>query len=300
MSALAINGVAMPVSIDSLKVSFEMVGEDARNQRGHRVLERRRMKWVYDFVLANLSLDEAMLFKGLLEGSGEFWSTLTSAFGAKGLALTGTGAWIGSGGGNPINTNGVFRLTTGQTLSIPGDLYSQSAVTTSAAGRSGLTAVGWRRDDAAGTYRIFGFSWPYDHGTMFVTREKLGALGASGAAQGYSGPETFTGPGGGLMSIVAPGAGGPWSWSNILLLPWFLPVAQVDQLMDGFALVTKTLPQLPRLFVTGDLLPNSQLSSGQAALIMHGKVDSLQVTPAMRSGVLSLTDCILSGSLIEV
>lgn len=300
MPALAINGVDLPVSIDSLKLSFEPVGNVQRNQRGHTVMERRRAKWMFDFALSPCPLQEAMLYRSLILGDGEFWSTLTNAFGAKGLALTGTGAWIGTGGGNPINTNGVWRVSTSQTLILPGDLYNQSAVTTSDAGRTGVTVVGWRRDDAAGTFRIFGLSWPYNHSTAVVQREKLGSLGASGAAQAYSGGEAFSGPGSGQLTITAPAAGGPWSWSNILLLPWYLPVAQVDQLMDGFALITKTLPQLPRSFVTSDMHPSTQLSTGQAGLICTGKVDELQVTPVMRNGAYSTTECVLSGSLTEV
>lgn len=295
----------MPVAIDALQLSLEGVGESKRNQRGHRLLERRRSKWVFDFSLSILGLDEAMMFKALIEGSGEFWNTLTSAFGAKGLALTGTGAWTGAGGGNPHNTNGVFRLTTGQTMIVPGKFYDQSAISSAGgAALTGATIVGWRRDDAAGTYRLFAHSWRALDVAPFWSREKLGPLGSSGAAQNYTGTETYS-ISGGALSIIAPGAGGPWSYSNLTVYPWFLPVAQLDALLDGQALTLFTLPQLPRVYVTSDLLPTDQQRvtpaiGYQASLICHGQVDSLKLSPAAINGVWTPMAMMLSGSLIEV
>lgn len=305
MSALAINGVPLPVAIDDLQLTFEDVGEEKRNQRGHRVLERRRSKWVFGFTLSRLALDEAMMLRSLILGDGEFWNTIASAYGAKGLPLTGTGAWSGTGGGNPHNGNGVFRLTTGQTMVIPGKFYDQSAVSSAAAALTGATVVGWRRDDAAGTYRLFAHSWrALDVGGPYWRREKLGALGASGAAQNYTGTETYS-LGGGALTIIAPGTGGPWSYSNLTVYPWFLPVAQLDQLLDGQALTTYTLPQLPRVYVTSDMLPTEQqrvspVGLFQASLICQGKVESMKVTPAVINGVWTPTASMLSGTLTEV
>ncbi|MDP2275280.1 MAG: hypothetical protein Q8K32_31330 [Archangium sp.] len=305
MPALAINGVSLPVAIDDLELAFEPVGTERRNQRGHRVLERRRSKWMFNFELSNLALDEAMMFRSLILGDGEFWNTLTSAFGAKGLPLTGTGAWTGAGGGNPLNVNGVFRLTAGQTMIIPGKFYDQSAVSSAPAALTGATVVGWRRDDAAGTFRIFGHSWrALEVGGPFWSREKLGSLGASGAVQDYSGTESYSITGGAL-TVIAPGAGGPWSYSNLTVIPWFLPRAQLDQLLEGQALTTYTLPQLPRVYVTSDLLPTEQLRPSpaglfQSSIICHGKVESLRVTPAVINGAWNPMASVLTGSLIEV
>lgn len=305
MPALTINGVALPVAIDDLQLKFEDVGEARRNQRGHRVLERRRSKWVFEFTLSNLALDEAMMFRSLILGDGEFWNTLTSAYGAKGLALTGTGAWSDAGGGNPHNGNGVFRLGVSQTMVIPGKFYDQSAVSSAAAALTGATVVGWRRDDADGNFRLFAHSWrALDSSGPIWSREKLGALGSSGAAQNYSGTETY-GLAGGALTIQAPAAGGPWSYSNLTVYPWFLPVAQLDALLDGQALSLYTLPQLPRLYVTSDLLPTDQQKSSptgfyQASIICQGEVESLKVMPAAINGVWTPMASTLSGSLIEV
>lgn len=304
MGALSVNGVVLPVAIDSLKVSLEPVGSSRRNQRGHQVVERRRSKWVFDFELSSCPLDEAMLYRSLILGDGEFWSTLTSGYGAKGLALTGTGVWVGTGGGNPHNTHGVFKLTTGQTMVVPGRLYDQSAVSTAAAGVTGATLIGWRYDETLATYRLFAVSWRSYESAVVHKREKLGSLGSSGAAQNFTGSETFAVSGGNL-TITAPGSGGPWRYSNLTLIPWFLPQAQVDQLLEGQALTTYTLPQLPRVYVTSDLLPTEQHKAApvglyQSSLICHGDVDELVVSPRMRDGAYSTTECVLSGTLTEV
>lgn len=305
MSILSICGVPLPVTIDSLRVSFDDVGTKARNTRGHRILERRRSKWSFEFTLAPKPLDEAMLYRSLILGDGESWQMLSGAYGSKGLQVTGTGAWTGAGGGNPITTNGTFRLTTGQTMVVPATMYDQSAVASgSTSAVVGATLAGWRYDEGAAAYRLFGWSWRALDGSVAVKREKVGAIGSSGVAQAYSGGETLL-PSGGSLVVTAPGAGGGWRFSNMLLIPWFLPQAQVDQLLEGLALVTYALPMLPRVYVTTDLLPTEQIHGSpvgfyQSSIICHGEVSELEVRPLMRNGFFSTTDAALTGTLIEV
>jgi hypothetical protein len=258
------------------------------------------VKRVFEFDLGPKPVDEAMMYRALLLGEGEFWSGL-SAYGAKGYQLTGTGSQQNVAG-NPISTNGVWRTTTGQTMELLTQFYSQGAVGPSMAGTVGATAIGWRFDGSA--YRIFGFSRrALDTVTPAVKREMLGSLGSSGVAQNYTGTETFSATSTAL-TITAPGAGGPWSWSNITVLPWFFPQAQVDALMLGLSLTTQLLPVLPRVYVTSDLLPTSQLKASptteQASVICHGEIESLSVQPILRSGAFSATECRMSGRLIEV
>lgn len=304
MPALAVNGVVLPVSIESLELSLETVGGKRRNQRGFGVLERRRSKWNFGFQLAPCPLDEAMMYRALILGEGEFWSTLTSAYGSKGLQITGSGAWTGSGGGNPHNTNGVFQLLTAKTMVVPGRLYSQAAVSTAAAGITGATLIGWQYDDTLTQYRLFGWSWRAFESTVTHKREKIGNLGSSGAVQNYTGSETFSVSNGNL-TVTSPGSGGPWRYSNMSLIPWFCPQAQVDQLIEGQALSLYTLPGSPRVYVTSDLLPTEQHKGSptglfQSSLICLGEVENLRVTPAARGGSFSTTECVLVGSLSEV
>jgi hypothetical protein len=298
---LSVAGVQIPVGIDALKLTYETVGESSRNPRGFRSLDRRRTKTVLSFSLPPIPLDEAELYRLLVQGEGEFWGT-QSIYGAKGLGLTGTGALNTVGGGNPLATNGVWRLTTGQTLVVPGRFYDQTSLTSApGAAITGATLVGWRYDGSA--YRLVGVSWRALDAAPAIAREKLGPLGSSGVAQAYTGTETFATTAGNL-TITAPGAGGPWSWSNLLVLPRYFPQAQVDALLDGFATVTSALPMLPRVYVQSDLLPTDQLKATpgltQASLICHGEVDEFAVVSLSRNGAWSQTEAAMSGSLTEV
>lgn len=303
MAALSVCGVALPVRIDALKASLEAVGAVGRNVRGHRVLERRRNKWVFEFELTPVSLDEAQLFKALLLGEGEFWSLAASAYGAKGLAITGTGSWNSTASTNPFTSTGTWRLTTGQTMVVPGRFYDQSALTAAPAGQTGATAIGWRYDAGTASWRVFGWVWRAQDAAPHIKREKLGALGASGAAQAYTGSETFAVSGGNL-TVTAPGAGGAWHFSNVLVLPWALAQAQLDTLLDGFASCTYQQPALPDVYVQTDLLPTDQLKATpglvQASLICQGELEAFEVVPLVAGGVWSKTEVQLSGRLVEV
>jgi hypothetical protein len=306
MPLLSIAGVELPVTVDSLSLSLETIGTAARNTRGHGLLERRASKWGFNFSLSPCPLDEAMLYRSLILGDGEFWSTASSAYGAKGLALTGTGAWTGAGGGNPVagSGNGVWRTTIGQTLVVPGKLSDQSAVGGQSSGVRGASLAGWRYDEGAASWRLFAWSWRGGETTVPNKREKVGAIGSSGAAQAYTGTETLA-VSSGTLTVTSPGSGGGWRWSNLLLIPWFLPVAQLDQLLEGLALVRNPMPLLPRVYVTSDLLSSDQLKatpfgSTQSALVCTGEVSEMQVTPLARAGAWQTTDCTLSGKLTEV
>jgi hypothetical protein len=306
MPILAIAGVPLPVLIDSMSVGGEMVGSVTRNQRGWRVLERRRQKLTFDFVLGPKTLDEAMMYRSLILGEGEFWNTLTSVYGAKGYALSGSGAWTGAGGGNPHNGNGVFRCDPTETMTLKGSFYDQTAISTASAALFGATAIGWRRDDAALTYRAFGWSWRTYDTTATVKREALGnlvGLGELGTPQAYTGNETFAVSSKNL--VVTAGAGGPFSYSNIWVLPWYLKAAQIDVLLTGRNLAHYTLPLLPKVYVQSDLVPidNQKISPTglyDSSIICHGEVDSMAVQPTMQSGVFDKTTMGLGGRLIEV
>lgn len=303
MAILSIAGVSLPVLIDSLRLSGETVGAAGRNSNGHRVLERKREKAVIEFALGVKPLDEAMMYRALILGEGEFWNTLT-IYGSKGYALTGTGALSLAGGGNPNAGNGVWRCSPAQTMVIVGSFYDQSLVSNASASLFGATAIGWRRDDAAGTYRVFGWSWRTYDATATVKREALGTaggLGTLGTPQAFTGAETFAVSSKNLV-VTAP-AGGPFSYSNIMVIPRYLPAAQVDQLIAGRNLFFFTLPRLPMIYVQTDLFPTDLQTSGagvDASIIMQGEVNSMSVQPTWQSGAFSKTTMALEGRVIEV
>lgn len=301
MSVLSICGVDLPVTVDSLRLSLEDIGTKARNTRGHRILERRRSKWSFEFTLSPKPLDEVLLYRSLILGDGEFWSTASSLYGSKGYALTGTGVWFS--GNNPFGTGGAFELNGAETMIVPWKFADQSAVGGLSSGIQGGTLAGWRYDAEAATWRLFGWSWRASSSSLLVARQRVGALGSSGTVQAYSGGESFSNNGSTLTVTAEPA--GSWYFSNLLLLPVCLPQTQVDQLLAGLATVMSRLPMLPRVQVMSDLFSTGQLSAPpytgtKATLICHGEVSELEVMPLMRGGAFSSTDAALTGTLIEV
>lgn len=309
MGALHVMGVELPIVPDTLRVSFEGTGNARRNTAGWRVGDRRRLKQVFDFSLSPASLDETMLYRLLLQGEGEYWSMRTSAYGSKGLAVGGTGTYVNTGGGNPHFTNGVWKADTGETLTVEGNLYNQAPVGTGFGGRAGATLIGWRWDDDENDWRLFGFAWRAQDAAPTVKREALGVLGSSGSPQDFTGTESFSVASGGspgstsLLTITATGAGKAFWYSHLHLLPWYFPQAQVDQLLVGRSNVFYSPPELPRVYVTGDLLPTTQQVSpagtSQVSLVCEGEVGAQPVTQAADGGVWSLLHS-LDATLIEV
>jgi hypothetical protein len=219
---------------------------------------------------------------------------------------------------DPYGIAGGFQCaqTGTQTMVLPVVGPDQSAVArainaggTKVAGKLGQTLIGWRGVGTAGTnacsgWRAFGWSWrAYE--TPTVKREQLGALGASGAVQAYTGGETF-GSSGGILTMTegALSAGQAATFFSMWLLPWYFPQAQVDTLLAGLVSLLSPQPQLPGLFVQTDLLPDTQLdnvtAAGESTLVCHGDVESMAVKALNVGGAFSKTQLGLAGSLVEV
>lgn len=319
MAGLAVNGVALPVLAGSLEVSKERVGSVTRNHRGNRVLDRRAIKRTFDFTLAAKSIDEANLYRVLVEGEGEHWTCNSSPYGDKGLQLTGTGAVVGGACLDPYGVAGGFQVaqTGAQTMIIPRVGPDQSAVARSSgatygaiAARLGQTVVGWRGVGTAGTNAISAwraFAWSRKAAEVpTVKREQVGALGASGAVQAYSGGETFS-----IASLPADAltvtmgglsAGQAATFFSLWAFPWYFPQAQVDQLLAGFVSLLFPQPQLPGVMVASELFPDTQLlaaiGAGSASMVCHGEVSSTAARRVNAAGV--ATYLAMVGQLVEV
>lgn len=318
MAILSIAGVSLPVLIDSFTVGTERVGNNSRGVNGWGMLERRKEKTVYEFALAPRSLDEMTLYRMLLLGEGEFWHAQGTVYGSRGYALSGTGAPnTADTGVNPVGTltgNGSFKLTTSQTMIVPINFYDQRAFVPSALiggttwpqglGQGGYTLIGWRRDTTAANFRIFAVSGTRKDTAPSTKRERIGSIGASGAPQAYTGGETFSATSTAL-TITEPGTGGPFYFSNMLVLPWCFSSASLDLLMAGWDLNEQCLPALPRLLVSTDLFPDSQQVAVpelqyKSAMVMVGEMTSGQVQPHWLSGSFTKTAFGLAGRLTEV
>ncbi len=125
MATLAINGVALPVLVDSLSVDLDPVGNATRNARGWRVMDRRRTVRTIQFALAPRPLDEAMLYRALVLGEGEHW-TGASLYGDKGLPITGTAAVQSGACVDPYGVAGGIQMANAGTLALPAVGFDQS------------------------------------------------------------------------------------------------------------------------------------------------------------------------------
>lgn len=307
MTMMQIEGLPIPVLVESLSVGGEMVGSTTRNQRGHRLLERRRQKLILEFTIAPKTLPWAMLYRSLVLGEGEFFDT-QSVYGSKGYQLGGSGSQLGVGSNNPVLTTGAWNLDAGETLVLPGEFYSQSAVAAGAkTGAFGATAIAWRFDVANGEYRAVGISWRRFDTVATVKREALGGgagIDELGTPQAFTGSESFSvNASTGALTILSYDYD-PLQYSMIRVLPWYLQAEQIDALLTARNLVTSSFPKLPKVYVETDMLPNGNAFApatlGNSVLVCHGEVDTMAVQPTMQNTGFDPTTTGMSARLIEV
>lgn len=302
MAILSVNGVELPVLLNTLSISSEEVGEVRRNVHGFASRDRRAVKLTLECELAPKSLDEAMLFRALVLGEGEFWSLSSSVYGSKGLSVTGTGSHdTSTGSRNPRTSTGTWKLDPNETMILQTPGATQSAVAGNAynPGENGGTLVATHHNGTS--YRLVGLSWRHDAGGPTVLRERLGTPGSSGAAQGWTGGESF-GVTTTTFTATAPGSGITY-WSNLLWLPRYFPTAQVDALLAGYDALGFAAPDLPRVLVETDLFPGDLVSSTagtRRAFVALGEVDRLVSTPHYIGGTFSKTALGLTVRLVEV
>ena len=308
MTMLQIEGLPIPVLVESLSIGGEMVGNATRNQRGHRLLDRRRQKLTLDFTIAPKPLPWAMLYRALVLGEGEFFDT-QSIYGSKGYQLSGSGSINLSGSGhNPVLTNPCWDLGAGLSLVVPGEFYNQSAVASGAkTGAFGATMIAWRYDTANSEFRAVGFAWRRFDTTATVKREALaGGLGINelGTPQAFTGNESFSvNASTGALTVLSMDFD-PLQYSQIRVIPWYLQAAQIDALLTARNLITTTFPKLPKVYVETDMLPNGNAFApatlGNSVLVCHGEVDTMAVQPTMQNTGFDPTTTGMSARLIEV
>lgn len=285
MPMLSVFGVELPVLVEGFSLTQEEVGESRRSLLGAAVRQRRAVKHVIEATLAPRALHEAMLYRELALGLGEFWSLQSSVYGAKGYAVSGTGSLdTTTASRNPRHSTGTWRLdNTGETMVVQTPSASQSFVGSAYnPGENGGTLVAVRY--ASGAYRICGFSWGHGDTSPVVARERLGTPGSSGAAQAWSGDEAVA-TSTSAITFTAPNATARY-WSCLLWLPRYFPTAQVDQLLAGYDAGGFAAAALPAVAVTSDLFPSSLAGVGETRreFIALGEVREMPVTPVRLGG----------------
>lgn len=300
---ISVNKVTLPVAIDSLSFTEDLVGADRRNANGYLLRDRRGVKARLSFSTTPKDLDEAMLYRSLLTGEGEFYGFATNEFGTKGLKATGTGASgvNASIGANPLGTGFDWVTDTNTDLFLPfPNPRSQTTVGLWAPspGLDGVTVVGFRTVAGANP-RIFGWSWRGATAAAATKRERLGSVGSTGAPQAYTGNESILDNLGGSVQIRTPTT--ETTFSAVLVFPRYFPATQVDALMAGYDAGGYLVPAMPRVLVETDLFPGTLASaSGRRAFVAVADVKTANVTAHWRGGVFVKAGVALEVDLMEV
>lgn len=303
MPMIAVNGVVLPVKMDSLQMSEEVVGSTMRNAHGWALRDRRATKRTLSFELTPKTLEEAMLYRSLITGEGEFWSMASSVYGAKGLAITGTGSLDTSTSAVSAvswNGKGAWKLDPGETMvaALPMPTQMDVGGVSLNPGANGSSFVGWVWNATAAEFYLFAWSWGPRDTTPAVKREFRG-----GSAQAYSGTETFTASATQLQ-VTAPGSGGPWYYSGMLWLPRRFKATQLDALTSGIVLNSGlNAPPLPRVLVKTDLFPADLAGNGitdTRTFVALGDVKMAAVVPVWRSGAFDPSSLSMAVELVEV
>lgn len=93
---LRVNGVTVPVLVESAEFRPEVVGESGRSVDGSMFVQRTAIKRTFEFSTPPVTAQEALALEGLLHGKGHVWP-VTAALGlysSRGALITSSGAAI--------------------------------------------------------------------------------------------------------------------------------------------------------------------------------------------------------------
>lgn len=303
---ISVNKVVLPVAIDSLSYDEELVGSTQRNANGYAIRDRRGAKATIAFSTTPKDLDEAMMYRALLVGEGEFYpfNANGDVYGTKGLKAEGSGSSgvTGAIGANPLGGGYDWVTDTNTDLFIPVlRPRLQTAVSLHAPnpGIDGVTIIGFRTV-AGASPRIFGWSWRSAVTAIDTKRERLGTVGATGAPQAYTGNEsvlTFNG-----VTVTARTPTAETTFSALFMYPRWFPATQIDALMAGYDAGGYAAPRMPRVLVETDLFPGTLASSVAGARRTFVALADVRVTvvPHWRGGAFVKSGVALEVDLMEV
>lgn len=280
MSILSVNGIELPVSVDTLSCSIEEVGESTRAEDGSLIIDRRAEKRVYDFQCSPLPAQAALFLRDVLLGRGDVYALNDHPYSSRGRATAGNGALSA--------TQVKFGA---KSLALTAAQYQRFAYP----GSLGVTFIFWGHQSSTWLLRVASF--------------REGATSPEFSADITAGG-TITSPSawGGWWSLYITGtmqltAGATIYLDDVWVIPRSLegvPAATRNAWLQGVAALALPKGPAPRLVVTGDIVDPSVLSSGVASLTARGEVTGMQVVPLMSGGGLSKTEHVLSGRLTEV
>lgn len=223
MPALVINGITVPVGVDSLKRSVEEVGERTRAFDGTAILNRRWTKRVLEFEMPVASQVDQLAWMALLRGEGHVWPFEASLYSAKGLPVVNAAASIGA--------------------TSPAPRYGSGRLAANGASTGFPTKLGpaW----TVALWHISGAAWNH------YTVNSLGQKWDNGLRNDLA--NTW------FLSVSASGdltLSSAW-YDDVVAFPAIMPTTWPPLLYA----TGRPFPPLPRLEAYGDLFPGSSASS---------------------------------------
>lgn len=280
MSVLSVNGLELPIRVDSLACSIEEVGESKRTEDGSLIVDRRAEKRVYDFECGPMAAAAALWLRDVLLGKGDVWAFNSHLYSSRGRAVTGTLYGL-----DPTHVQ--FGASAAQVK------VTQTATFGYQAG-AGCTVICWGYEGSF-LLRVASFqdgaSSP--HFTADVT-----------AGGSITSPSAWAAEWSGATGSVTLTPAGADVWiDDVWLLPrtlYGVASATRDAWLAQLAAFPLPRGPSPRLAVTGDVVDPDVLDSGTPSLAARGEVAAMQVLPLYSGGALSKTHHTLAGRLIEV
>ncbi|GMV19032.1 MAG: hypothetical protein AMXMBFR56_72560 [Polyangiaceae bacterium] len=282
MSILSVNGLELPISVDSLSCTIEEVGETTRAEDGSLIIDRRAEKRVYDFECSPMAAQAALFLRDVLLGKGDVYAFDSHLYSSRGRAVSTVGA---------LSATQVNFGAKSLKIASGGD-----DATFAYPGGAGGTMIAWGYQS----------SW-----LLRVASWRSGASGSPSYSADVTAGGTITSPSawdslfssGGNADFTLQTSAADLYLDDVWVIPRSLegvPTTIRDAWLQGIAALALPKGPAPRLVVTGDIVDPSVLSSGTASLTARGEVTGLQVLPLYSGGAISKTQHVLSGRLTEV
>jgi hypothetical protein len=241
--ALALNGVAVAVMVDSVQREEVEIGEGlTRAYDGSNLRTTQAYKRQWKARTTFLSQAESTALIALLQGRGDHWNFDADKYSDKGMVAT-------------ADTNTTITATTPK--------YGAGSLSIAALNTNGITFP-----TGLGTsYCVM--VWRLESGTWFwywinVTNGTV-ALYKNGVSTATSLPAWITVSSGSLRLVGVTGT--VFQYDDLVVLPFAVPLAWQAQLY-AFA-QTQAFPLAPALQISGDITPASFVGQGKPSAVSH-------------------------------
>lgn len=237
MSFLTVFGLDVPIAAGSFAESVEEVGEGKRAYDGTLRLSRHTGKRLFDFSLVPLEFQEAEAWAGLLRGLGEAWNYDSNhLYGSKG-----TGPSSSSG----ATVNAAAAFTGGYGLRLAATTGSIVYPVSYPRGATVLLRRDAASDDTWSHYCVD------STGRKWVAGSRNDAASTSWLTIGAT------------SITLANTSGSTDDYDEIVFLPFLLPTSWPPLL----AAVSVPPPELPRLTVRGDVVPDESAAADSFSML---------------------------------